>query len=136
MARRARSAPKITWLLGGLGIAAALVVAAQMLLGGRPFRTAPEFPVEQYLGESAALRGNTYRITGRVLNSIAWSPSEGRLISVQTTGSQSPIPIVLPPELSETNIQKEASFHFRVQVRENGILYATDIAKATPGETK
>lgn len=136
MARRARSAPKITWLLGGLGIVAALVVAVQVLLGGQPFRTVPELPVEQYLGESSSLRGNTYRISGKVLNSIAWSPSEGRLISVQPSGSRSPIPVVLPASLSGTNVQKGESFHFRVEVRENGILYTTDIAKATPREIK
>jgi hypothetical protein len=65
-----------------------------------------------------------------VLNSIAWSAEAGRLISVEPTGSDSPIPLVLPPALGEPNIQKGQRFHFLVEVRENGILYAKELTKS------
>jgi hypothetical protein len=132
MARRARSTPQVGLMVGALVVLLLLIALGGYFLGatGEPYRTAPEFPVEEYLATSSSLRGNNYRLTGAVLNSIAWSPQSGRLISVEPTGSDSPIPVVVPAELGETNIQKGQRFHFLVEVRENGILYAKDLTKS------
>jgi uncharacterized protein (DUF58 family) len=132
MARRARSTPKAGLIVGALAAVILVIALGGYFLGatGAPYRTAPEFPVEEYLSTSSSLRGNSYRLTGAVLNSIAWSPQSGRLISVEPTGSDSPIPVVVPDELGEVNIQKGQRFHFLVEVRENGILYAKDLTKS------
>jgi len=132
MARRARSVPKTGWLLAGLAAVLLLIAVGGYFLGsGRtPYRTMPEFPVEEYLATSSTLRGNTYRLEGAVLNSIAWSPEAGRLISVQPSGSEAPIPVVLPASLPEANVQKGQRFHFQVEVRESGIVYATGLTKS------
>lgn len=132
MARRARSTPNAGLLAGGLVFLLLLIAAGGYFFGsgGAPYRTAPEFPVQEYLATSSSLRGNNYRLTGAVLNSIAWSPQAGRLISVEPTGSDSPVPVVVPAELGEMNIQKGQRFHFLVEVRENGILYAKDLTKS------
>ena len=132
MARRARSTPKTGLIVGALAVLILLIALGGYFLGatGAPYRTAPELPVEEYLSTSSSLRGNNYRLTGAVLNSIAWSPQSGRLISVEPTGSDSPIPVVVPADLGEVNIQKGQRFHFLVEVRENGILYAKDLTKS------
>jgi len=132
MPRRANSAPKTGWLFAALTAALILIAGGGYFFGPSrtPYRTMPEFPVEEYLAASSSLRGNTYRLTGSVLNSIAWSAEAGRLISVEPTGSDSPIPLVLPPALGEPNIQKGQRFHFLVEVRENGILYAKELTKS------
>lgn len=132
MARRARSTPNTGLLAGGLVLLLLLIAAGGYFFGssGAPYRTAPEFPVQEYLATSSSLRGNNYRLTGAVLNSIAWSPQSGRLISVEPTGSDSPVPVVVPAELGEMNIQKGQRFHFLVEVRENGVLYAKDLTKS------
>lgn len=132
MARRARSAPRFGLLFGGLAAALLLIAVGGYLLGSRgvPYRTMPEFPVQEYLDTSTTLRGNSYRLSGAVLNALAWSPAEGRLISVQPTGADSPIPVVLPPSLGDANIEKGQRFHFLVEVRDGGILYATSLTKS------
>lgn len=132
MGRRARSTPPAGLLVAALAGLLLLIAIGGYFLGatGAPYRTAPEFPVEEYLANSSSLRGNSYRLTGAVLNSIAWSPESGRLISVEPTGSDSPIPVVVPAELGEVNIQKGQRFHFLVEVREKGILYAKDLTKS------
>lgn len=132
MARRARTSLKPGWLAAGLGVVLLLVAAGGYLLGPshRPFGGVPEFPVAEYLQSSSPLRGNSYRLSGAVLNSLAWSPSSGRLISVQPAGHDAPVPVLLPPELGESNIQKGQRFHFLVEVRENGILHATGMTKS------
>lgn len=132
MTRRARSSPKTGLLITALAATLALVAAGGYFLGGSktPYRTSPEFPVEDYLASSVSLRGNTYRLTGEVLNSIAWSPDAGRLISVQPADSDSPIPLVVPASLGDTNIQKAQRYHFLVEVRENGVLHAKSLTKS------
>lgn len=132
MARRARSAPKTGWLLTGLVVILLLIGLGGYFFGssGTPYRATPEFPVDEYLATSTSLRGNTYRLSGAVLNSIAWSPAEGRLISVQPNNSDSPLPLVIPAGLGETNIQKGQRFHFLVEVRDSGVVYATGLTKS------
>jgi hypothetical protein len=132
MARRARSTLRIGWVLAGLFTVLILVGLGSYFLGGTgtPYRSSPAFPVEDYLSTSTSLRGNTYRITGSVLNSIAWSPEKGRLISVLPHGSNSPIPLVVPRDVGELNIQKGQRFHFLIEVREGGVLYATGVTKS------
>jgi len=119
-------------MVGALLVALLLIALGGYYLGsgGTPYRTAPEFPVQEYLSSSSSLRGNSYRLTGAMLNSIAWSPQSGRLISVEPNGSDSPIPLVVPPSLGEVTIQKGQRFHFLVEIRENGIVYAKDFTKS------
>lgn len=130
MSRRARSAPKPRLIAGAMSLVL-LVAGAGYFLGGsgEPYRKAPEFPVDEYRSMSSSLRGNTYRLTGAVLNSIAWSPDSGRLISVEPVGSNAPIPLVIPADLNATTIQKGQRFHFLVEVRENGVLFAKGLSK-------
>lgn len=132
MARRARSTPQVGLMVGALAVLLLVIALGGYFLGatGTPYRTAPDFPVEEYLATSSSLRGNNYRLTGAVLNSIAWSPGSGRLISVEPAGSDSPIPVVIPAGLGEVNIQKGQRLHFLVEVRENGIVYAKDLTKS------
>jgi hypothetical protein len=132
MVRRARQSPKPGLLWAGLAAVLLAIGIAAYFLGSSktPYRTAPDFPVEDYLSTSTTLRGNSYRLSGAVLNSIAWSPDEGRLVSVKPNGSESPIPVVIPPSLGETNIEKGQRFHILVEVRDGGILYATGITKS------
>ena len=132
MARRARSTPKAAIMAGALVVVLLLVALGGYFLGsgGTPYRTVPEFPVQEYLSSSSSLRGNSYRLSGAILNSIAWSPQSGRLISVEPTGSGSPNPVVVPPLPGEIDIQKGQRFHFLVEIRENGIVYAKELTKS------
>jgi hypothetical protein len=131
MPRRARSTPKTGLMLGALIAFLMIIAVGAYFLGGAgaPYRTAPEFPVDEYLTASSSLRGNTYRLTGTVLNLIAWAPESGRLISIDPNESKSPIPIVIPAELAQINIQKGQRFHFLVEVRESGIVFARELTK-------
>jgi len=132
VARRSRSSFKPIWLVIGL-----LVFAVAVGIGGylvstadQAFRTIPPLEVQAYLENSNSLRGNTYRIDGEVLNQLSYSPSLGRLISVQIHGTGEAVPVVIPSNFGHVNIQRGQRFLFKVEVTEQGILRTLDLTKA------
>jgi hypothetical protein len=113
-------------------LAAVLAVAATAFLvskGAEPYRTTDNLDVVSYLENANSLRGNTYRLDAEVMNSLAMSPNEGRLISVQA-GSNGLLPVMIPARFNDLNIQRGQRFVFMVQVDERGILQVTDMTKS------
>lgn len=133
--------PQVIGLVGG--IAFLFTVAAVVLylfLGGpsggtdesTPRRTrvsANDLSVSDYLDNANSMRGNSYRVSGRVEEQLRWSADEGRLVSVVVSGQgdAAPIPILVPRQFSHLNLEKGTSFSFVVEVRTNGILVATAV---------
>ena len=72
-----------------LPIAAAFLVLVALgfvFLGSKDqstHRTVPALDVAAYLENSNSLRGNTYKLEGKVSESLAWSPDSGRLIAIE-----------------------------------------------------
>ncbi|MEO8204750.1 MAG: hypothetical protein ABI615_01125 [Chthoniobacterales bacterium] len=132
MARRSRSKPNYLVII----IAVVLIIGA--LLGakffmtetGDPYRKYEKLDVGTYLENSNSLRGNTYKIEGEVMNDLAWSPTEGRLFSFGVDKNASVIPILIPTTLNSVNIQKGQRFVILLEVMDNGILRAREIAKS------
>lgn len=93
-----------------------------------PHRTLPELVVADYLENSDTLRGNTYKITGKVAESLAWSPESGRLIAVATDSGI--VPVLVTAEFNGMNIQKEQKLVLVVEVDEKGILRTREVDKA------
>lgn len=132
MARRSRSSFNPVWLIGGLVLLLLAFGVGGFLLStsGEAFRTTAPLEVQAYLENSNSLRGNTYRVEGEVLNQLGYSPSMGRLISVQIGATSDVVPMLIPATLSHVNIQRGQRFIFKIEVTENGILRALDLTKA------
>ena len=97
-----------------------------------PYRTMQPLDVPAYLESANSLRGNTYKMTGTIWNSLAWSPVLGRLFSVEVpsaSGGVEVLPVLIPADLNRVNIQKGQRFQFKVEVNENGLLLARDLNK-------
>ncbi len=132
MARRGKHSIKPLWL----GIAAALVVLA--FVGSRlfisatsdPFRTIEPLDVGAYLENANSLRSNVYKLEGEVVNSLAWSPSSGRLFAVSVTGGSDVVPVLVTTKFNHINIQKGQRFIFLLEVDDKGILRTRDLTKA------
>lgn len=120
-----------------------MIAAAVLLLGAvaggyflyghvsDPYRTMTALPVQDYLQNSDSLRGNLYKLDGTVSRSLEWSPTAGRLFSVDvTTSSGDVLPILVPPQFNHVNIEKGQRFFFKIEVAEKGILRAQDVKKA------
>jgi hypothetical protein len=116
----------------GVVVVLFLVLAATVFLisqGSEPYRTTDNLDVSSYLENANSLRGNTYRLDAEVLNALAMSPSQGRLISVQP-GEGGVLPVMIPSSFNHLNIQRGQRFVFMVQVDERGILQVTDMTKS------
>jgi len=120
------------WLVGIIVLA--LLAAGGFFLqdyAGDPFRALQRLDAAAYLDNANSLRGNRYRITGTIENSLAWSPAKGRLFSVRIEAADGRIVAVLVPgELSHLNIQKGQRFDFRVEVGDRGVLFVQEMRKS------
>ena len=96
-----------------------------------PYRTVAVLDVASYLENSNSLRGNTYKITGTILNSLGWAPNTGRLFSVEVgiDSTSCVLPVFIPTQFGSVNVQKGQRFFFKVKVDENGILKVEDLQK-------
>lgn len=132
MVRKARQNRGSGLLIGGaVGIIILLAIGYWMVTrDSEPYRTVPVLDVASYLENANSLRGNTYRIQGEVLNSLAWSPTSGRLIAVGVSDGRDVLPVLIPTELNQINIQKGQRFIFLIEVDEKGILRANNLTKA------
>lgn len=132
MARRSRSSFNPLWLLAG--VAAILVVFAAggyfLTQASDPYRTAEPLEINAYLENSNSLRGNVYRLKGEVLNVLAVSITEDKLISVGVDATDNVVPIIIPASLNRINIQKGQKFIFLIEVSDKGILRAKELTKA------
>ena len=134
MSRRASTQPKLHWF------ALVLVLITAATAGGYylfqqvkdPYRTIQSLEVHAYMDNANSLRGNVYKIEGVVQSSLAWSPVKGRLFSVEIGTDRDPgyVPVLVPPNLNQLNIQKGQRFRLKVEVIENGILQVLDLQKS------
>lgn len=131
MARRSKQPSFPPAVLLTLGAALLVLVAAAFFLGGRtePYRTTDNLEAASYLENANSLRGNVYRIEAEIVNALALSPSEGRLISVRPDSGEI-LPVLVPNALNHLNLQKGQRFVFLVEVDPRGLLQARDLTKS------
>jgi hypothetical protein len=135
MARRAHpttpSKPLFFLVLGFLVLAG--VGAYFFQKDANPYRTVEKLIPSDYYENANSLRGNVYQIEGTILNSLAWNPEKGRLFSIRVTTGDSknwPLPILIPSNLRQINIQKNQSYRAKVRINDSGILLVEEVQKS------
>ena len=134
MPRRAKSS------ITGVQVVIIIAVVAVGILGGvflmakstDPYATLTVLPVRDYADDWGSMRGNEYKVRGRVsYRADRWDPKKGRLfkLSVQDGVGEHPIPILVPSELNGKNIIRDQEYQFRVRVDDNnGMLMVKDVS--------
>jgi hypothetical protein len=134
MSRRASFTIHPVWIAALFVLIAAAIAGGYFLVGrvNDPYRTLSPLSVSAYLDNSNSLRGNSYKVTGTIWNSLAWSPTAGRLFSIEVesgNGATDILPLLIPAEFNHVNIQKGQQFTFKIEVDEKGILKAAGLKK-------
>lgn len=138
MARRAKSSFKPAHLISVFALVGLLAYGGYSLMrrsgSDGNFAGTSDLDVQEYLENSNALSGNTYRIEGIVEERLDnWRSSEGRLFSVliDNGNNTSPVPVLVPSKFSGTNIQRGQRFKFKVTVQaESGLLEVVEVSKS------
>lgn len=134
MPRRASKRLNPFWIAAILLVVTGAVITGRVLLNQieDPYRTIPPLDIATYLDNSDALRGNVYKTEARIDSSLAWSPERGRLLSVEVDAPSDTalLPVLVPTELSNVNIQKGQTFLMQIEVGEDGILLARGLRKS------
>ncbi|NNE90717.1 MAG: hypothetical protein HKN23_03640 [Verrucomicrobiales bacterium] len=97
--------------------------------GGSQHKNATELRLTSYRDNANSLRGNVYRVDGRVEETLKWTPDRGRLISLDATadGVSMPVPVLIPETFSSINIDRGAELSLVVRVGRDGTLVAEEI---------
>lgn len=145
MPRRASSGINIGQILGICGALLGFLVAAVLLFkvvgndlfsgggskkgGSKTLGNASELQVDTYIDNGNSLRGNVYKVSGKVEEILKYTPDRGRLITLAAAGSgdNSILPVLVPETFSSVNIDRGSEFTFVVRVDRGGILIAEEI---------
>jgi len=91
-----------------------------------------DLDVNAYLSNANSLRGNAYRLNGKIQEQLRWTSDRGRLFAVeaQNSAGAEPVPVLVPQEFSHVNIEKGTEFSLIVEVIDGGLLIARDIKQS------
>lgn len=135
MARRASSSSHPLWLVAAAALVLVVIAVGYLLYGkaNDPYRTMKLLPVADYMENANSLRGNVYKLDGTVSRSLDWSATAGRLFSVDVSGTSAPgevVPLLIPSQFDNLNIERGQRFLFKIEVGDKGILRVQDLRKA------
>lgn len=123
-------------IIGFLVIAALLfkLIAGDLIGGGsssgsRSSANASMLNLTTYRDNGNSLRGNVYRVEGKVEETLRWTPDRGRLISFEADdlSVSMPVPILVPEDFSNVNIERGSEMSMVVRVDRDGTLVAEAI---------
>ncbi len=145
MARRASSGINVGQIAGiAVAILGFLVVAALLfkliagdLIGGgtggskhsNSNSNASMLNLTTFRENANSLRGNVYRIEGKVEETLRWTPDRGRLISFNADDTMIaiPVPVRVPEDFSNVNIERGTTMSLVVRVDREGTLVVESI---------
>jgi hypothetical protein len=131
MARRASSKLHPGILIGAAAAIVVAIVAGKSVLGKKTagFTDVPKLRVEEFLENGNSLRGNEYVVEGEIDEKFFRSSSRGQVVSLRVgnAGENELVPIEIPPEFTNMNIERQQRYAFKVRFRDGGIPVATGI---------
>ena len=134
MARRAhqQTSPS-SWLISAV-VMIILVTAGAFLFpkNDNPYRTVEALKPADYLENANSLRGNIYQVEGVISSSLGSSPEKGRLFSLRTQYAEKEwaLPVLVPKDYPELNLQKGQRYRLKVKVNVRGLLEVEEMTKS------
>ena len=133
MARRASSSTSPILIAVVVIVVVALVIAGKFLLSKKSesFADVKPLPVHYLQEDGNSLRMSKWLVEGVVDERFFKNGTSTSIVSVRvkSNGGEIPIPIKIPPSLSNTNIEREQRYAFKVEFQEGGIPVAIAIKR-------
>ncbi|MDE0826791.1 MAG: hypothetical protein OSA48_08290 [Akkermansiaceae bacterium] len=131
MGRRASSSINATAIVGIIAVIAILVGVGFIILNrkGETFEDVAPLLVQEALENGNSLRGNEYRVEGKLLT--RWPREEGAVVEilVEETGKSTHFPIIVPANVSSVNFEREQRYAFKIKFGDGGVAIATDVKR-------
>jgi hypothetical protein len=131
MGRRASSSINATAIVGIIAVIAILVGVGFIILNrkGETFEDIAPLLVQEALENGNSLRGNEYRVEGKLL--ARWPREEGAVVEilVEETGKNTHFPIIVPADVSSVNFEREQRYAFKIKFGDGGVAIATDVKR-------
>jgi hypothetical protein len=131
MGRRASSSINSSAIVGIIAAVAVLVGVGAFLLSrkGKSFADVAPLQVVEALENANSLRGNEYRVEGKLL--ARWPRETGAVVEVliEDGGAQEHFPIVVPSSVSTVNFEREQRYAFKIKFGDGGVAIATAVER-------
>lgn len=131
MGRRASSSLNTAAIVGIIAVLAIAVGLGTLLLRKKEesFRDVAPLRVSEALENGNSLRGNEYRVEGKVLSRWVRDSGEAIELLIEDSGQQEHLPIMIPPGVTTLNIEREQRYALKIKFGEGGVAIATAIKK-------
>lgn len=92
-------------------------------------RSITNLDVNEYIKEGSTLLGTQGIVSGTINEKLRWTGDRGEVVSLRVDTINQLIPILIPPDLSSTNIAIGDRFTINVEVSSNEVLIAKEIIR-------
>ena len=92
-------------------------------------RSLTNLDVNEYIKEGSTLLGTQGIVSGTINEKLRWTGDRGEVVSLREDTINQLIPILIPPDLSSTNIAIGDRFTINVKVSTNEVLIAKEIIR-------
>ena len=92
-------------------------------------RSLTNLDVNEYIKEGSTLLGTQGIVSGTINEKLRWTGDRGEVVSLRVDTINQLIPILIPPDLSSTNIAIGDRFTINVKVSTNEVLIAKEIIR-------
>ena len=131
MGRRASSSINPAVIVGIIAAIAIIVGVGVIMLKkkGTTFEDIPTLQMDEAIENGNSLRGNEYRVEGKLL--ARWPRDSGAMVEilVEDDGKSTNFPILVPPGVSSVNFEREQRYVFKIKFGNGGVAIASDVKK-------
>ena len=131
MGRRASSSLNTAAIVGIVAAVAILLGIGALMLKKKSitFDDVAPLRMEEATQNANSLRGNEYRVEGKIESRWVRDSGEGLSLIVEDDGRTERLFIMIPPEVPHPNIEREQRYAFKIKFGEGGVAVATAVKR-------